>query len=66
VHNGREETTTMVLIPLVAEAVSIPVIAAGGIATGAQMAAAFCPCAAGVQVGSRFIATPGSFFAPCL
>lgn len=57
-HNGREETTTMVLIPAVAQAVNIPVIAAGGIATGAQMAAAFCLGATGVQVGSRFVATP--------
>ncbi|HSR38827.1 MAG TPA: nitronate monooxygenase, partial [Phnomibacter sp.] len=57
-HNGREETTTMVLIPAVKEAVHIPVIAAGGIGTGAQMAAAFCLGAEGVQVGSRFVATP--------
>lgn len=57
-HNGREETTTMVLIPAVVQAVNIPVIAAGGIATGAQMAAAFCLGASGVQVGSRFVATP--------
>jgi enoyl-[acyl-carrier protein] reductase II len=58
-HNGREETTTMVLIPLVAQAVGahIPVIAAGGIGTGAQMAAAFALGADGVQVGSRFAAT---------
>lgn len=57
-HNGREETTTLVLVPAVAAAVSIPVIAAGGIATGAQMAAALCLGAQGVQVGSRFVATP--------
>ncbi len=57
-HNGREETTTMVLIPAVKAAVDIPVIAAGGIATGAQMAAAFALGAEGVQVGSRFVATP--------
>ena len=56
-HNGREETTTMVLVPAVAEAVSIPVIAAGGIATGKQMLAAFALGASGVQIGSRFIAT---------
>ena len=56
-HNGREETTSMVLIPLVAEAVHIPVIAAGGIATGKQMLAAFALGAEGVQVGSRFAAT---------
>lgn len=57
-HNGREETTTLVLIPSVVDAVSIPVIAAGGIATGKQMLAAFALGAAGVQVGSRFVATP--------
>lgn len=56
-HNGREETTTMVLIPAVCEAVTIPVIAAGGIATGKQMLAAMVLGAAGVQVGSRFIAS---------
>ena len=56
-HNGREETTTMVLVPAVAEAVTIPVIAAGGIATGKQMLAAFALGASGVQIGSRFIAT---------
>ncbi len=55
-HNGREETTTMVLVPLVSNAVTIPVIAAGGIATGRQMAAAFLLGAEGVQVGSRFVA----------
>jgi enoyl-[acyl-carrier protein] reductase II len=54
-HNGREETTTMVLIPMVCNAVSIPVIAAGGIATGAQMLAAFALGAQGVQIGSRFV-----------
>jgi enoyl-[acyl-carrier protein] reductase II len=48
----------MVLIPAVTQAVTIPVIAAGGIATGAQMAAAFCLGASGVQAGSRFVATP--------
>ncbi|MES2849510.1 MAG: nitronate monooxygenase [Bacteroidota bacterium] len=57
-HNGREETTTMVLIPAVCSAVSIPVIAAGGIATGRQMLAAMVLGAEGVQVGSRFVATP--------
>jgi len=57
-HNGREETTTMVLIPAVIQAVKIPVIAAGGIGTGAQMAAAFCLGAEAVQIGSRFVATP--------
>ena len=54
-HNGREETTTMVLIPAVVNAVSIPVIAAGGIATGRQMLAAMIMGAAGVQLGSRFV-----------
>ncbi|WP_343693873.1 DUF561 domain-containing protein [Chitinophaga sp.] len=57
-HNGREETTTMVLIPSVCQTVKIPVIAAGGIATGRAMTAAFALGASGVQVGSRFIATP--------
>lgn len=56
-HNGREETTTMVLIPYVSSAVSIPVIAAGGIATGRQMLAAMVMGAEGVQVGSRFVAS---------
>lgn len=56
-HNGREETTSMVLIPLVAAAVSVPVIAAGGIATGRQMLAAMVLGAEGVQVGSRFVAS---------
>ncbi|HNP55002.1 MAG TPA: nitronate monooxygenase, partial [Ferruginibacter sp.] len=54
-HNGREETTTMVLIPAVCAAVQIPVIAAGGIATGRQMLAAMVLGADGVQVGSRFV-----------
>lgn len=57
-HNGREETTTMVLIPAVRATVSIPVIAAGGIATGKQMLAAMVLGADGVQVGSRFVCTP--------
>jgi len=57
-HNGREETTSMVLTPLVVDSVSIPVIAAGGIASGRQMMAAFALGAAGVQVGSRFVCTP--------
>ena len=56
-HNGREETTTMVLVPAVADAVSIPVIAAGGIATGRQMLAAMVLGASGVQMGSRFVAS---------
>lgn len=56
-HNGREETTTMVLVPAVCEKVSIPVIAAGGIATGRQMLAAMILGAEGVQMGSRFVAS---------
>src|SRR6187431_3091650 len=56
-HNGREETTTMVLIPAVVNAVKIPVIAAGGIATGRQMFAAMVMGAEGVQMGSRFVAS---------
>jgi enoyl-[acyl-carrier protein] reductase II len=56
-HNGREETTTMVLVPAVSHAVSIPVIAAGGIATGRQMLAAMILGAEGVQMGTRFVAT---------
>jgi enoyl-[acyl-carrier protein] reductase II len=56
-HNGRDELTTMVLAPLCAAAVKIPVIAAGGIATGAQMAAALALGADGVQIGSRFAIT---------
>jgi enoyl-[acyl-carrier protein] reductase II len=54
-HNGREETTSMVLIPMVREAVRIPVIAAGGIATGRQMFAAMVLGASGVQLGTRFL-----------
>lgn len=54
-HNGREETTTLVLTPAVCNTVSIPVIAAGGIATGRQMLAAMVLGAEGVQVGSRFV-----------
>jgi enoyl-[acyl-carrier protein] reductase II len=56
-HNGREETTTFVLIPAVSSAVDIPVIAAGGIATGRQMLAAMVLGADAVQIGSRFVAT---------
>lgn len=59
-HNGREETTTFVLIPLVREAVSIPLIAAGGIATGRGMLAAEVLGANGVQIGSRFVASSES------
>ncbi|MBI5218129.1 MAG: nitronate monooxygenase [Bacteroidia bacterium] len=56
-HNGKEETTTMVLIPLVRESVSIPLIAAGGIGTGRGMLAAFALGAEGVQIGTRFVAS---------
>lgn len=56
-HNGREETTTLVLIPAVVDAVKIPVIAAGGIATGSQMLACMVLGAEGVQMGSRFVAS---------
>lgn len=59
-HNGREETTTMCLIPMVRKATTLPLIAAGGIGTGAAMAAAFCLGAEGVQVGSRFVASEES------
>jgi enoyl-[acyl-carrier protein] reductase II len=59
-HNGREETTTLCLIPSVAEAVDVPVIAAGGIGSGKAMLAVMILGADGVQVGSRFIATPES------
>jgi enoyl-[acyl-carrier protein] reductase II len=57
-HNGREETTTMVLIPLVRRAIKLPLIAAGGIGSGQAMLAARALGADGVQVGSRFVATP--------
>jgi len=56
-HNGREETTTLVLIPLVCKAVSIPVIAAGGIASGRAIAAIMALGADGAQIGSRFVMT---------
>lgn len=56
-HNGREETTTLCLIPLIKSQVEIPVVAAGGISGGAAMAAVLCLGADGVQMGSRFAAT---------
>jgi enoyl-[acyl-carrier protein] reductase II len=59
-HNGREETTTMVLIPMVRDSVSIPLVAAGGIADGRAMLAAEALGADGVQVGSRFAASEES------
>lgn len=59
-HNGREETTTLCLIPMVKEAVSIPVIAAGGIGSGKTMLAAMALGADAVQIGSRFVASEES------
>lgn len=59
-HNGREETTSLVLIPAVVKTVNIPVIAAGGIASGRQMLAAMVLGASGVQIGSRFVCTTES------
>lgn len=56
-HNGREETTTLTLIPNVARQISIPLIAAGGIATGRTMLAAMVLGAQGVQMGTRFVAS---------
>jgi len=56
-HNGRDETTTLTLIPIVKEHISIPLIAAGGIATGKAMLATMVLGADGVQVGSRFVAS---------
>lgn len=56
-HNGREETTTMVLIPLLRKATNLPLIAAGGIGDGASMLAAMALGAEGVQMGTRFVAT---------
>ncbi|QZK90516.1 nitronate monooxygenase [Flavobacterium sp. CHNK8] len=56
-HNGREETTTLTLIPMVKEKIQIPLIAAGGIATGRGMLAAMTLGADGVQMGSRFVAS---------
>ena len=57
-HNGREETTTLCLIPLVREAISIPLIAAGGIASGRAMYAMMALGAEAVQMGSRFVCSP--------
>jgi len=59
-HNGRDETTTLTLIPMVKEQIKIPIIAAGGIATGRGMLAAMVLGADGVQVGSRFVASEES------
>ena len=59
-HNGREETTTMCLLPLISKHIDIPLIAAGGISCGKSMMAAMALGADGVQIGSKFIATPES------
>ena len=59
-HNGREETTTFTLIPLIREATRLPLIAAGGIATGRGMLAAMALGADGIQMGSRFVASEES------
>ena len=59
-HNGREETTTLCLLPMVRDAIKLPLIAAGGIGNGRAMCAAFALGADGVQIGSRFVATPES------
>lgn len=59
-HNGREETTTLTLIPMVKEAINIPLIAAGGIATGRGMLATMVLGADAVQIGSRFVASEES------
>ncbi len=59
-HNGREETTTLCLVPAVADALNVPVIAAGGICDARSTLAAFALGAEGVQLGSRFVATPES------
>lgn len=59
-HNGRDETTTMCLIPMVAAQITIPLIAAGGIGTGRGMLAALALGADAVQIGSRFVASPES------
>ena len=56
-HNGREETTTLVLIPMIRKASDLPLIAAGGIGDGTAMLAAFALGAEGVQMGTRFVAT---------
>ena len=59
-HDGKEETTTMTLIPLIRNAVKLPLMAAGGIATGRGMLAAFALGAEGVQIGTRFVAAEES------
>ena len=59
-HNGKEETTTLTLIPLIRKATTLPLIAAGGIASGRSMLAVFALGAEGVQIGSRFVASEES------
>lgn len=59
-HNGREETTTLTLVPMIRAKIKIPLIAAGGIATGSGMMAAFALGSDGVQIGSRFVASTES------
>ncbi|MDZ7614824.1 MAG: nitronate monooxygenase [Flavobacteriaceae bacterium] len=59
-HNGRDETTTFTLLPMIKEKIEIPLIAAGGIASGRGMLAAFALGADGVQIGSRFVASTES------
>jgi len=59
-HNGKEETTTLTLIPMIKKATALPLIAAGGIASGRSMLAAFALGAEGVQIGSRFVASEES------
>jgi enoyl-[acyl-carrier protein] reductase II len=59
-HNGREETTTLVLVPMVRDAISLPLLAAGGIASGRAMVAAMALGVDGVQVGSRFVCSEES------
>ena len=56
-HNGKEETTTMALIPMIKDVTNLPLIAAGGIATGSGMLAAMALGAEGVQIGCRFVAS---------
>ncbi|MBL4654657.1 MAG: nitronate monooxygenase [Bacteroidia bacterium] len=59
-HNGREETTTFCLVPMIRDSVDLPLLAAGGIASGKQMLAAMALGADGVQIGSRFVASEES------
>jgi len=59
-HNGREETTTLCLLPMIKQTTSLPLMAAGGIATGSQMLAVMALGADGVQIGSRFVASEES------